>query len=159
MSELLWVLSILLVIAGIVGVVVPLVPGSILVFGGLVLAASIDGFQQVGWVTITILAVCVVLSYATDFIAAGLGAKRARASTAAIVGAIAGMIIGLFFGLAGVVLGPFLGAVIGEFVVGRDIQKAGKVGVGTWIGMVLGTAARLALVFVMIGIFVLAYLL
>ncbi|MGB6121583.1 MAG: DUF456 domain-containing protein [Bacteroidota bacterium] len=159
MSEVLWVLSVLLVLGGVVGVVLPLLPGSLLVFGGLVLAASIDGFERVGWVTIALLALCVVLSYAIDFFAAGLGAKRSRASSAAIVGAIAGTIVGLFFGLAGVILGPFVGAVIGEFLVGRDIEKAGKVGVGTWIGMVLGTAARLALTFIMIGFFVLAYLL
>jgi uncharacterized protein YqgC (DUF456 family) len=159
MSEVLWVLSVLLVLAGIVGVVLPLLPGSLLVFAGLVLAASIDGFEQVGWVTITLLALCVVLSYAADFAAAGLGAKRARAGPAAIVGAVAGTIVGLFFGLAGVILGSFIGAVIGEFAVGRDLERAGKVGVGTWIGMVLGTAARLALTFIMIGIFVLAYLL
>jgi len=159
MSEVLWGISVLLVLAGIVGVVLPLLPGALLVFGGLLLAASIDGFDRVGWVTIALLALCVLLSYATDFLAAALGAKRTRASTTALVGAIAGTIVGFFFGLAGVVLGPFVGAVAGEFFVGRDIGRAGKVGLGTWIGMVLGVAARLALAFVMIGIFVLAYLL
>jgi hypothetical protein len=69
-----------------------------------------------------------------------------------VFGAAAGAIIGIFFGLAGVLLGPFIGAVIGELSVRRDLGAAGRAGIGATIGLVLGTAAKLALGFTMIGI-------
>jgi uncharacterized protein YqgC (DUF456 family) len=73
-----------------------------------------------------------------------------------MTGAALGTIAGLFFGLPGVIVGPFVGAVIGELTTNRDFAKAGKAGVAAWIGFAIGTAVKVALAFLMIGIFLVA---
>ncbi|HVR12063.1 MAG TPA: DUF456 family protein, partial [Thermoanaerobaculia bacterium] len=100
----LWLLAGLLVAAGIAGTVVPLVPGAPLVFLGLLLAAWIDDFQKVGAVTLTVLALLTLGSFAIELWAARHGARRVGASGLAIFGAVVGSLVGLFFSLPGVVL-------------------------------------------------------
>jgi len=78
------------------------------------------------------------------------------ASKLAIVGAAIGTVVGVFTGLWGLLFMPLIGAAIGEFVAQRDLRRAGKVGLATWIGLLLGTAAKVAIVFAMVGIFVAA---
>jgi uncharacterized protein YqgC (DUF456 family) len=156
-EAILMLLAVVLVVAGIVGTVLPALPGAPLVFLGLLLAAWAHNFEKVGWVTLTILAVLTVLTFVVDFMAASLGAKRVGASWAALAGAALGMIVGLFFSIPGLILGPFVGAVLGEYFARKDWAQARRVGVGTWLGMLLGIAGKLALIFTMVGIFVLAY--
>jgi uncharacterized protein YqgC (DUF456 family) len=158
MTVLLWVLVAVLVLLGIAGTVLPALPGVPLVFAGLLLAAWIDGFAKVGWVTLVILGLLTALSFVVDFAATALGAKRVGATRLAIAGAIVGTLAGFFLGLPGLILGPFVGATVGELVSNRDLGRAGKVGLGTWVGMVFGTAAKLALAFSMLGIFAAAWL-
>jgi hypothetical protein len=158
MTVLLWVLVAVLVLLGIAGTVLPALPGVPLVFAGLLLAAWIDGFAKVGWVTLVILGLLTALSFVVDFAATALGAKRVGATRLAIAGAIVGTLAGFFLGLPGLILGPFIGATVGELVSNRDLGRAGKVGLGTWVGMVFGTAAKLALAFSMLGIFAAAWL-
>lgn len=153
----LWFLAALLVAAGAAGTVLPAVPGAPLVFAGLLLAAWIDGFQKVGWLPLTLIGVLAALSFVVDMVATALGAKRLGASKTAVVGAALGTLVGLFFGIPGLLLGPFLGAVAGELMVKRDWQQAGRVGVGAWLGFLLGSVAKLTLVFAMLGVFAVAY--
>jgi hypothetical protein len=159
MTPLLWVLSLILVGVGLAGTLLPGLPGTPLVFGGLLLAAWGDDFQNVGVGTIVLLAVLTLAAFCVDFISASLGAKRAGASRQALVGAALGTLIGIFFGFAGIVFGPFVGAVIGEFLARRNLEQAGRAGVGTWIGFILGAGVKLMLAFTMVGIFFLAYIL
>lgn len=159
MTPLLWVLSLVLVGVGLAGTLLPGLPGTPLVFGGLLLAAWADGFQNVGVGTISLLAVLTILAFGVDFISSSLGAKRAGASRAAVIGAALGTLIGIFFGLVGIVFGPFAGAVVGEFLARRNLEQAGRAGVGTWIGFILGIGVKLVLAFTMVGIFFLAYIL
>jgi uncharacterized protein YqgC (DUF456 family) len=158
MTPLLWVLSLILVGVGMAGILVPGLPGTPLVFGGLLLAAWADGFQNVSVGTIIPLAVLTALAFVVDFISAGLGASRAGASRKAVVGAALGALVGIFFGFVGVVFGPFIGAVTGEFLARRNLEQAGRAGAATWIGFILGTGVKLVLAFVMVGIFVVAYI-
>ena len=155
MTVLLWIIAVLLVLVGIAGAVLPNVPGPILVFGGLVLAAWAEGFAQVGGTTIAILALLTVLAYAAELGASALGAKSVGASQWGVVGAAAGTVVGLFLGIPGLILGPFVGAVIGEYATRRDLGRASAAGLGTWLGIVIGAALELSLLFMMIGIFVL----
>jgi uncharacterized protein YqgC (DUF456 family) len=155
---LLWILSALLVGVGMAGTVLPLLPGVPLVFAGLVLAAWIGGFQQVGWPVLLLLGVLALLSLAVDAAAASLGAKRVGASRAAILGAALGTLIGVFFGLPGLLVGPFAGAAAGQFLVRGDVADAGRAGFGAWIGFLLGSLAKLALAAIMLLIFVVAWL-
>ena len=157
-TVLIWIAAVVLVVLGVVGTVLPALPGPALILGGLVLLAWADGFVRVGGGIIAILAVLTVGTHAVDFAATGFGAKRLGASRRAVAGAVVGTVVGIFFWLPGLIVGPFLGAALGEYTVRRDFQQAGRAGLGTWIGMVVGTAAKLAFVFAMLGVFVVAYL-
>ena len=156
MTILLWVLSAAMVIVGIVGVVMPALPGHMLILGGLIVGAWANGFTRVGVWTLVVLGLIAVASYGVDFVAVALGAKRLGASPRAMTGAALGTLAGLFFGLPGVIVGPFVGAVIGELTTHNDFSKAGKAGVAAWIGFTIGIAVKVALAFLMIGIFLVA---
>ena len=156
-SILLWTLALLLVAVGVAGTILPVLPGPVLVLAGLVLAAWMDGFSHVGASTVVVLTGLTLLAYVADFIAGTLGAKRSGASVRAAVGAGLGALVGLFFGIVGVLVGPFLGAVLGEVSLHGNLERAGRAGIGTWLGMVVGTAVKVSLVFMMIAVFLLAY--
>jgi hypothetical protein len=159
MTTLLWILAVAMIVVGVAGTVLPALPGAVLVFGGIALAAWIDGFTEISGWTVGVVAVLTVLAFAADYVAALLGAKQAGASRLAIAGAAIGTVAGVFTGFVGLLFMPLLGAAIGEYVADRDVMRAGKVGVATWIGLLLGTAAKVALVFTMVGIFFAALLL
>jgi uncharacterized protein YqgC (DUF456 family) len=156
MSVILWIVAVFLVLIGIAGAVLPNVPGPILVFAGLVLAAWAEGFAEVGGMVIGLMALLTVLAYAADLGASALGAQSAGASRWGVVGAAVGTVLGLFLGIPGLILGPFVGAVVGEYATRRDLGRAGRVGVGAWLGIVIGAALELSLLFMMIGIFIVA---
>ena len=153
----LWILAVGLVLLGIAGTVLPGLPGAVLVLAGLALAAWIDGFARVGLGTLAVLAVLTAATYALDFVATAVGARRFGTSWWGVLGAVVGTLAGLAFGLPGLLMGPFLGAFAAELLARRDVRQAGRAGVGAWLGFLLGTAARLGLVLAMIGIFAVAY--
>jgi uncharacterized protein YqgC (DUF456 family) len=124
-----------------------------MLYGGLLLAAWLDHFERVSAFTLTILAVLLVIGLALDFIAGSVGAKRVGASPKAVLGAALGSVVGIFFGLPGLILGPFVGAVIGELGARRGLEQAAASGFATWVGLLLGTIAKLALALMMIGVF------
>jgi len=151
-----WILAAALVVAGLVGLVLPAIPGAPLIFAGLLLAAWAEDFVHVGLWTIVILALLTLLTYAVDLWATMFGAKKFGASKRAVIGAIIGAIVGIFLGFPGVIFGPFIGAVIGELLAQRNLRQATRAGFGATIGLVLGAALKLAIAFAMIGIFVVA---
>ncbi len=153
-----WILAIALIVIGLVGTVLPGIPGAVAVFGGMLLAAWIDDFQRVGWVTLTLLGVLMALTFVFDIVGGLIGAKRVGASRLALLGAAVGSVIGLFFGLIGILIAPFVGAVVGEFISRRQLGPAARVGLATWIGLVLGSLAKVALVFAMLAVFATSYL-
>lgn len=151
-SILWWLLAALAVVAGLAGTIIPALPGIPLVFVGLFAMAWIGDFAVMGWKTVLVLAVLTLIGWLVDLLAGAIGARYLGASKRAFWGATLGAIAGIFFGLPGIILGPFIGAVAGELSVGRDVIHSGRVGVGTWLGMVVATAAKLAIAFLMIGI-------
>jgi uncharacterized protein YqgC (DUF456 family) len=158
----LWVLSAALIVAGVAGTVLPALPGTLFVLAGIVLGAWIDGFQQVGWVPLTLVGVLAVLAWVLDYVAGLLGAQRAGASRQALVGAALGTVAGLFMGLVGVLFMPLVGAAAGEYLARRaDADAHGqalKVGVATWLGIMAGLLAKVVIAFIMLGVFVVALL-
>jgi len=158
MNTALWMLAVLLVIVGLLGIVLPALPGTVLVFAGLLVAAWIDGFEKVGWLPLAFLGVLTALSFVADLVATGAGAKKAGASKQAVIGGAIGTVVGIFFGIVGIFVGPFIGAAAGELLANQDLVKAGKVGYGTLLGLVLGAAMKIALALAMIGVFVTAYM-
>jgi uncharacterized protein YqgC (DUF456 family) len=149
-----WVLAVLVIIAGLAGTVIPALPGVPLVFLGLFIGAWIGQFEIIGWVTIAVLAVLALVAWIVDFLAGAAGTRYLGASSRAFWGATIGAVVGIFFGIPGMLLGPFIGAVIGELSGGNDLVQSGRAGVGAWIGMVIATAIKLAIAFLMVGIFI-----
>jgi uncharacterized protein YqgC (DUF456 family) len=157
MHLLAWILAAILILAGLAGTVLPALPGLPLMFAGMWLAAWADGYARVSGWTIAFLGLLTILSIGVDIGATALGAKRVGAGKLAMLGAALGTLLGgLFFSIPGLILGPFVGAVLGELARGRQLRAASAIGVGTWLGLALGTALKLALAFAMLGIFVLA---
>jgi hypothetical protein len=150
----LWILALILVIGGMVGLVFPVLPGVPILFTGLLVAAWAEDFTYVGTKTLIVLGILTILSYAFDFLAGAFGARRFGASRRAVIGATLGAIVGLFFGVPGILLGPFVGAVLGELSNHSDLKVAGKAGMGATLGLALGVAAKLALAFAMLGLFI-----
>ena len=156
---LMWLLAGVLIVVGFAGLILPALPGIPLVFAGLLLLAWADGFAYVGWFTLTVLGVLAMLSYAIDFVASALGAKKFGASPRAVGGAALGALVGLFFGLPGIVLGPFAGAVIAELSGRASLKAAAHAGVGATLGLLFGALLKIGLAFTMLGVFVLDRLL
>lgn len=156
MTVLLWILAAGLVTIGVVGIVLPAVPGTILIFAGLFLAAWADGFSRVGAGTLVVLGVLAAASYAIDFGAAALGVRRLGASRRAMAGAALGTLFGFVFGLPGLIAGPFVGALLGELSATRNLARAGRTGVAAWIGFAIGIVVKVGVAFAMIGIFLAA---
>ena len=155
---LLWVLCVALILLGVAGTVLPFLPGTLLVWGGIVLGAWIDDFTRVGTTTVVVVSVLAVLAWALDYVAGLMGAQKAGASKQALLGAAVGTVVGLFMGLVGVLFMPLVGAAIGEYVARKDQTRAVKVGVATWVGIMVGLIAKVVLAFIMVGIFVAALL-
>lgn len=156
MTVVLWVVAVALIVVGVIGTVLPALPGVILVFGGIALAAWIDDFTRIPVWVVLLLGAMTAVAWIVDYAAAAMGAKRVGASKFAIFGALIGTFVGVFTGLWGLLFMPLVGAAIGEFVAQRDFRRAGTVGLATWLGMLLGTAIKIAIVFTMLGVFVVA---
>ncbi|HEX6017936.1 MAG TPA: DUF456 family protein [Burkholderiaceae bacterium] len=153
-----WTLSIALIVAGVAGTVLPALPGTLFVLGGIVLGAWIDDFTRVGWVSVTVVTVLAVLAWVLDYVAGLLGAQKAGASRLAIIGAVIGTVVGLFMGLIGVFFMPLVGAAIGEYIAQKDHARAAHVGIATWLGIMAGLVAKVVIAFMMIGVFIVALL-
>lgn len=155
---LLWILCAALILLGLAGTVLPVLPGTVLVWSGILLGAWIDDFTRVGVTTVIVISVLAVLAWGLDYVAGLMGAKKAGASKLALLGAALGTVIGLFMGLIGVLFMPLLGAALGEYLAQKDQTRAVKVGVATWIGIMLGLIAKVVMAFIMVGIFLAALL-
>jgi uncharacterized protein YqgC (DUF456 family) len=158
MDTVLWILVAVLVAVGVAGTVLPALPGAILVFAGVLLAAWIDDFTRISGWTVGLVGVLTLLVFATDWVAAALGAKKVGASKQALVGATIGTIAGIFTGLWGLIFMPLVGAAVGELVARPDLRHASKVGFATWLGMAIGTVVKVAIVLAMVGILLFALL-
>jgi uncharacterized protein YqgC (DUF456 family) len=159
MEILLYVLGAAALLAGLAGVVLPAVPGAALLVAGAVLVAWAEDFTRVsGWTV----AACAALGAAilvTDVVAGALGAKAFGASRWAVIGAGIGLLAGMFLGLPGIVLGPVVGAIALEYARDPSFGRAMKAGVGAFLGFVLGTAVKVSLAFVLVGVLALALVL
>ena len=157
-----YLIAIAMIVVGLVGTVLPALPGLPLVFAGMLVAAWADGFTNVPVWVLVLLGLLTLLSLAIDFWATALGAKRVGASRKAIIGAMLGTLGGLVFGPLGLFVGPFVGALGGELLHRRSLDKAhlgdaAKIGFGTWLGILFGVVLKLGLAFTMLGLFALAW--
>jgi uncharacterized protein YqgC (DUF456 family) len=158
MEILLYVLGAVALVAGVAGVVLPVLPGSALLVLGAVLVAWAEGFTRVSGWTVGACAAIAIAIWVVDFAAGVLGAKAFGASRWAVIGAGLGLLVGMFLGLPGIVLGPAVGAVVLEYARNPSFDRAMKAGVGAFLGFVLGSAVKVALSFVLIGVLLFALL-
>ncbi len=141
-----------LLIAGLLGSFLPLLPGTPLIVLGALLFAFMTDFQTIGVGRLLILVGFSLLAYALDYTAGALGVRRFGGSSWAVVGAVLGAVVGVFFGVIGLVLGPILGSVLGELLRSRKLKDSLRSGFGTGVGMLLGVVAKLSLAVVMVGL-------
>jgi len=144
MDLLLAILAFVFCLAGIVGCVVPVLPGPALSFAGLCCACA-TGWSTLSAATMWIWAGATAAVTAADYFLPGYMAKLFGGTRAGMIGATAGLIAGLFLGgLVGIVLGPFMGAVVGELIHDReDAGRAVVVGVGSFLSFLVGTGIKL----------------
>jgi uncharacterized protein YqgC (DUF456 family) len=144
MDYLWWTLTIVLMVAGLAGTVLPFLPGTTIILAATVLHHfTIRGAHTVGWWTIAALAALTVVSYIIDLVSGTVGAKWYGATKWGAIGGIVGTIVGLFFGLVGIFVGPLVGVLLGELLGGKELLPATK---STW-GTLLGTTAGIILRF------------
>lgn len=153
-QTILWLSAALLIIIGLAGLLLPMLPGTPLVYAGLICAAWAEDFRYVGIWTLVALGVLTLLAYFIDFAATAFGAKRFGATPRAAIGAAIGLLAGFFLGFVGFIIGPFIGAVVGELLGRRSVTAASQAGIGATVGLLIGGAIKIALTFIMIGIFV-----
>jgi len=158
MDALLWILAVVLIVVGVAGTVLPVLPGGGLVFGGILLGAWIDDFTRVSAWTVMVCGLLALVAWAADYLPAMLGAQRVGASRLAIVGAGLGTVFGMLFGIVGILFLPLVGAAVGEYIADRKAARAAHVGLATWVGLLVGTVAKVVITFGMVGLFVAALL-
>ncbi|XQQ07379.1 MAG: DUF456 domain-containing protein [Leptolyngbya sp. IPPAS B-1204] len=131
---------------GVIGAVVPALPGAILILGAIIIWGLVNGFAGLG-IPIAVTIVVLLANSLIDFLATYLGAKQAGASKWGQIGAIVGLLLGVFGLLSasliggpllGLLIGPLLGAIIGEFLYRRDLKLAVRAGIGIVVGTLIG---------------------
>ncbi len=159
MEVLLYVLGVAALLVGLAGLVLPVLPGALFLFAGVLLVAWAGHFAVIGWGILTFSGAVAVAITAVDWAAALFGARAFGASKWAVVGASVGLVVGLFLGLPGILLGPPIGALAFEFAKDPNFGNAARAGVGAFAGFAVGSVLKIALAFVLLGVLALAFVL
>ena len=151
------ILSFLLMLVGLAGVVLPILPGIPLAWLGLFIYAIVTGFESISITTVVVFFVLTVLALLIDFLAPMLGAKKYKATKWGVFGSFVGLMVGIIFlGFWGIIIGPFVGAFLAEFLARRQFNIALKTAIGTVIGFLAGTMLKIILIFIMMGFLITA---
>ena len=149
-----WLFAIVLFAIGLIGTVLPIIPGTTIILAAAIIHRMMLGSEKsISWGTIAILVLLTLATYALDFLGSYFGAKYFGATKWGTIGAIVGALIGLFFGIVGLFVGPVIGAVTGEFIAGKRMIDAGKAGWGSLLGNLAGMISKLVIALGMIVIF------
>lgn len=144
----------LLMVAGLVGAVVPVLPGAPLIFAGALLHAFVTDFQTLGIGRLAILALLAAAASVLEHLAGALGARKFGGGRGAMLGAIIGVVVGLAWPPFGLIVCPIAGAIIGELIRSRALGPSVRTGMGTALGMIAGVVMHLVLGLVMVALFV-----
>ncbi|HEY92169.1 MAG TPA: DUF456 domain-containing protein [Dehalococcoidia bacterium] len=149
------ILCSILMVIGLLGVVLPILPGIPLSWLGFFIYALGTGFERISIVTVVIFTILTVLTLILDFAAPMLGAKKYQASKLGIFGAFLGFTIGIFvIGFWGIILGPFIGALLGELIAGRKPKQAIRSALGAFLGFIASTLFKIIVILTMAGFFI-----
>ena len=146
-------LALVVMVGGLIGNIVPGLPGTPLALAAVVGHRLYFGAASVSATVLYTLIGLTVLSLVFDFLATMLGAKRFGATWRGVLGAVVGGIVGLFFGLPGILLGPFLGATLLEMLGDKEFKLAVKAGAGALAGLLLGVIGKCSLCVIMMALF------
>lgn len=148
------IVSISLIIIGLAGTVIPMLPGIPLIFAGFLVWGIASAWRDFSVQVLIILGVVTLVVTFLDYYAGGVGARKYGSSKSGIWGAIIGGIIGvLVFNIPGLVIGPFVGAVSGELLAGKSQKEAWRAGWGAFVGVVAGNLLKVITALVMSGLF------
>jgi hypothetical protein len=142
MNIALLIVAFLFLLIGIIGCIVPGLPGTPVAYAGLWIAQATDQVDF-SWQFLLIWGIVVIIISVLDYVVPAWGTKHYGGSKWGVWGSTIGVFIGLFFGAAGVILGPLVGAVIGELISGKELAAALKAGWGSFIGILFGTIIKL----------------
>ena len=149
-----WLITIVLFAVGLIGTVLPVLPGTTIILAGAIIHRVMLGPEKsIGWWSIVILVLLTLTTYALDFLSGYFGAKYFGATKWGMFGAVLGALIGIFFGIIGLFVGPAIGAIAGEFIAGKKMIDAGRAGWGSLLGNIGAMLAKLIIALAMIIIF------
>jgi uncharacterized protein len=149
-----WLFVIVMMALGLIGSVIPVLPGTTIIFAAALIHRLVLGpDRSLGWSALIVMAALTLLTYVIDAAAGFLGARRFGATKWGVIGAVAGGLVGLFFGLFGIFVWPVVGAIAGELIAGKEMMKAGRAAWGTFLGGIAGMIGKLFIGLIMIVIF------
>jgi uncharacterized protein YqgC (DUF456 family) len=151
-----WTLILLLMLVGLCGTLIPLLPGTPIIVAAAVLHHFVFGARGASWSTLLALGLMMLVSLALELVSGSVGAKYFGATRWGAIGGILGAIVGIFYGPVGLFLGPLAGALAGELLGGKGLLPAGRSTWGTLLGTVAGMAGKFVIGVVMIGWFLVA---
>ncbi len=155
MSILVFWLVLIVMAAGALGTLLPIIPGTPLIFLAALIYGFYEGFNKLTPLVLVILFVLMLMSFAIDYFAGIIGAKTYGASKYGTWGSFLGGLLGIIlFNIPGLLVGPFIGAVAGEIISGRRTEEAVKVGFGTVVGLAGGAFFKVLLAISMITVYV-----
>lgn len=147
----------ILMLLGLLGSVLPFLPGIPLAWLGLLVYAVGTGFQKISITTTIVFFIITLGTMAIGYFAPVLGAKKYKASRAGIIGASLGLAVGIIvFNIWGIIIGPFLGAMLGELVAQKAPHQAFKSALGTFAGFITGTLLQIIVILIMAGFFLIS---
>lgn len=156
MGEIDWkaVLALVVMLAGMAGTVLPVVPGIPMIFLAMFGYDWANDFQILGMYFLGLMLALTVLSLVADYLAGVFGAQKYGASIWGKIGVVVGGIVGfVFFPPIGIFLGPLVGVILGELLAGKKAQEAVLSGWGTFLGILAGVVARLTIACIMVVAF------
>ena len=149
-----WLFTIVLFAVGLIGTVLPVIPGTTIILAAAIIHRMMLGAEKsIGWRSIAILLLLTLATYALDFLSGYFGAKYFGATKWGVFGAVIGALVGIVFGIIGLFIGPVIGAITGEFIAGKRLIDAGRAGWGSLLGNLGGMVGKLVIALVMITIF------
>jgi len=146
-------LAIVLMILGIAGCLLPVLPGPPLTYLGLVVL-HFTRFADISKNLFILLGIVAVVVTVIDYVVPIWGTRQFGGSKYGMRGATVGLIIGLFLGPPGIIIGPFIGAVVGELIFKDDFKYALKAGFGSLLGFLTGVGLKLAAALLMTFYFI-----
>ena len=148
-------LALFAMLVGLIGIVLPVIPGTVVIFLAALIYAVLEGFQTVGWPTLVVLGLLTVVATTADIWASTIGAKVSGASGwSVVVGLVGGLVGFVIFSLPGAIIGAVLGVLLTEIARVGDWRQALKAGSGWMVGWVVSTIVQLAIGLAMVAIFV-----